>query len=145
MESLKQKIRESLVETGCNTAPGLTIEDLVNLIDRIMSHKSYVNIDFNDVAHVLKNSSVVNIASAKAAYDQIGNALSPMLRADQPGHKLSNVIIHFTIGPDFTMEHITKISDVITSLAPEINVIWGVSNSDTLTGEAEISVILGFN
>lgn len=144
MDSLKSEISALLAETGCSLAPGLSIDKFVDLIDHILSGKQYINLDFADIAAAIKNSSVVNIASATVPYDRIGSTISPMLRAKQPGRTLYDVIINLRVGPDFTIEHTKQLNEALNSCPYKINAIWGVSQVDTSNGETEISAIFGY-
>jgi len=144
MDTSEPYIRDLLSDVNFTPAPGRTRDDIIDIIEHILSYESYVNIDLNDIITVLNNSSVVDIASATVPCNRIGIAISSMLRADQPGHTLSNVLINFNIGPDFTMEQMAQANEIFNSLNREIDVVWGITHAEAPTCEAGISVILGF-
>lgn len=145
MDSSKSDLLNLFKDFDLNLAPGRTLEEFVSCIDPFFSGKSYMNIDFNDIATLLRNSSVIDFTSVTVPYDNIGSALTEIFRKNLPDRKLANILFNLTIGDDFTMDHVSQISEAISPLPEEINVIWGMSRSETATHEALISVILGFN
>lgn len=116
-------------------------------IAEIITCTGYINVDFEDVKAVMKNSGVaimgIGIAEGEnRALRAAQEALSSPLLNDNRIYGAKNILLHITSGTqEITMDELTEITDYIQNEAgDETNIIWGNSFDKAL--ENKVSVIL---
>lgn len=116
-------------------------------IAEIITATGYINVDFEDVKTVMKNSGVaimgIGIAEGEnRAIRAAQEALNSPLLNDNKIYGSKNVLLHITSGTqEILMDELTEITDYIfEEVGKETNIIWGNSFDKTL--DNKVSVIL---
>ena len=144
MNTISSEIRKALDENDIKPAPGTTLDEIADFFARIESYDRYINVDFDDFISIIRDSSVIGIASETVSYDNIGTALRTILATTVDGRKPSSVLVNFNIGPDFMMEHMHLVSEAVETLPSDVDMIWGMSHSNSDAREAEVAVAMGY-
>ena len=122
-------------------------------IAEVISVTGLINVDFNDVSTVMKNSGVAIMGSAVAsgenrAMDAVRNALESPLLNDNDISGAKYVLLNITYGDqEILMDEIGDITDYIQDEAgATADVIWGHGYDETLGDGICITLIAtGFN
>jgi cell division protein FtsZ len=122
-------------------------------IAEVISVTGYVNVDFNDVSTVMKDSGVAIMGSATAegegrSIKAVKNALNSPLLNDNDIEGAKYVLLNITYGSDeILMDEIGEITDYIQEQAgSSADVIWGHGKDETLGSKICVTVIAtGFN
>ena len=122
-------------------------------IAEVISVTGNINVDFNDVNTVMKNSGVAIMGSARAegenrAIEAVQHALSSTLLNDNDISGAKYVLLNITYGAqEVLMDEITAITDFIQDEAGSTaDVIWGHGFDGTLGDKLSVTIIAtGFN
>ena len=122
-------------------------------IAEVISVTGNINVDFNDVNTVMKNSGVAIMGSASAggenrAIEAVQHALSSPLLNDNDISGAKYVLLNITYGDnEVLMDEITAITDFIQDEAGSTaDVIWGHGFDATLGEKLSVTIIAtGFN
>jgi cell division protein FtsZ len=122
-------------------------------IAEVISVTGNINVDFNDVNTVMKNSGVAIMGSATAegenrAIESVQHALSSPLLNDNDISGAKYVLLNITYGDkEVLMDEITAITDFIQDEAGSTaDVIWGHGYDSTLGDKLSVTIIAtGFN
>ena len=122
-------------------------------IAEVISVTGNINVDFNDVNTVMKNSGVAIMGSARAegenrAIEAVQHALSSPLLNDNDISGAKYVLLNITYGAqEVLMDEITAITDFIQDEAGSTaDVIWGHGFDGTLGDKLSVTIIAtGFN
>ena len=122
-------------------------------IAEVISVTGNINVDFNDVNTVMKNSGVAIMGSACAggenrAIEAVQHALSSPLLNDNDISGAKYVLLNITYGDnEVLMDEITAITDFIQDEAGSTaDVIWGHGYDSTLGDKLSVTIIAtGFN
>ena len=122
-------------------------------IAEVISVTGNINVDFNDVNTVMKNSGVAIMGSATAegenrAIEAVQHALSSPLLNDNDISGAKYVLLNITYGAqEVLMDEITAITDFIQDEAGSTaDVIWGHGFDGTLGDKLSVTIIAtGFN
>ncbi len=122
-------------------------------IAEVISVTGNINVDFNDVNTVMKNSGVAIMGSACAggenrAIEAVQHALSSPLLNDNDISGAKYVLLNITYGDnEVLMDEITAITDFIQDEAGSTaDVIWGHGYDSTLGEKLSVTIIAtGFN
>lgn len=122
-------------------------------IAEVISVTGNINVDFNDVNTVMKNSGVAIMGSAEAegdnrAIEAVQHALSSPLLNDNDISGAKYVLLNITYGDkEVLMDEITAITDFIQDEAGSTaDVIWGHGFDSTLGDKLSVTIIAtGFN
>ncbi len=144
MNTFSSEIRKALDENNIRPAVGTTLVEIADFFTRIESYDRYINVDFDDFLSLIRESSVIGIASETVSYDNIGSALRSILATTVDGSKPSSVLVNFNIGPDFMMEHMHLVSEAVETLPSDVNMTWGMSHSNSDAREVEVAVAMGY-
>ncbi len=117
-------------------------------IAEIITVHGYINVDFEDVKTVMKDSGVALMGSAKVggedrAINAIKEALTSPLLNDNDIKGAHDILLNMTFGNDeLTMDEV----DVITNYVEEAvgtssNIIWGTGRDPKLTDEINVTII----
>ncbi len=74
MNTFSSEIRKALDENNIRPAVGTTLVEIADFFTRIESYDRYINVDFDDFLSLMRESSVIGIASKTVSYDNIGTA-----------------------------------------------------------------------
>ncbi|RFC54440.1 cell division protein FtsZ [Brumimicrobium aurantiacum] len=119
----------------------------------VISVTGAINVDFNDVNTVMKDSGVAVMGSASAegdtrAMEAVQDALSSPLLNDNDISGAEYVLLNITYGSkEVLMDEISEITDYIQDEAGSTaDVIWGHGYDETLGEELSVTIIAtGFN
>ncbi len=117
-------------------------------IAEVISVTGQINVDFNDVNTVMKNSGVAIMGSAEAEGDErasqcVENALSSPLLNDNDIKGATYVLLNITYGNKVVlMDEITEITDYIQEEAGSTaDVIWGHGYDESLDDKLCVTII----
>lgn len=117
-------------------------------IAEIITVAGYVNVDFNDVNTVMRNSGVAIMGTAIAEGDSrailaIEQALNSPLLNDNDINGAKNILLNITSGKvEVTLDEISEIQEYIQSVAgSDTNIIWGNCYNEALGEKISVTVI----
>jgi len=123
------------------------IATMIKGIVEIITVPSLVNIDFADIAAIMKKGEVAVIGIGESdtqsrVEEAVRQALNhPLLEVDYKGGK--GAIIHITCGPDYKMEELNKTTSLVAEhLAPDANVIFGVRVDESFKNKVRVITIV---
>ena len=117
-------------------------------IAEIITVTGYINVDFEDVRTVMKESGKAIMGCAQAegenrAIDAVKGALSSPLLNDNDIEGASNVLLYITSGKEeISMDEVTEITDYIQQEAKsQAEIIWGNGYDESLGNKISITLI----
>ena len=118
-------------------------------IAELITVHGYVNVDFNDVKTVMKDSGKAIMGSAIMEGDDrairaIEEAMHSPLLNDNNVYGAKNILLYMTTGnDDITMDEITSITDYISDKCGEdtANVIWGRGIDEAMGDKLGVTII----
>ena len=115
-------------------------------ISDIITISGLVNIDFADVKAVMKDSGTamlgVGVAQGKNRAEEAAMAAISAPLIEQSIDRATGIVYNITGGNDLTLQEISQVSDVVTSLAdPSANVIFGSVVDEKYNGEIQVTII----
>ena len=118
-------------------------------IAELITVHGYVNVDFNDVKTVMKDSGKAIMGSAVKEGDDralraIEEAMQSPLLSDNNVYGAKNILLYMTAGSDdITMDEITVITDYISDKCGEdsANVIWGRGIDENMGNKLGVTII----
>lgn len=117
-------------------------------IAELITVPGYVNVDFEDVRTVIKDSGKAIMGSARAegegrAEKAITAAMNSPLLNDNEINGATNILLYITIGEkDITFDEITEITDYVQKESGNTaDTIWGVGNDESLGESIGITII----
>jgi cell division protein FtsZ len=117
-------------------------------IAEIISTKAIINVDFEDVSTVMRNSGValmgIGVAEGEnRALNAVESALTSPLLNDNHIKGARNVLINITSGNDeLTVDELTEISEYVQREAGfETNIIWGHCTNENLGNKLSVTII----
>ncbi|MBC8321658.1 MAG: cell division protein FtsZ [Bacteroidetes bacterium] len=117
-------------------------------IAELITVTGYVNVDFEDVRTVIKDSGKAIMGSAKAegehrAERAIEAAMNSPLLNDNEIAGATDILLYITTGEeDITMDEITEITDYVQKESgSEAETIWGVGKDESLGKKIGITII----
>ncbi|MBI5218573.1 MAG: cell division protein FtsZ [Bacteroidia bacterium] len=117
-------------------------------IAEIITVHGYVNVDFEDVKTVMKNSGVAIMGSASAdgenrASDAIKEALNSPLLNNNDIRGAKNILLNITSGSEeITMDEVGEITDyVLRAVGTDANIIWGNGTDSQLGTKVNVTII----
>ncbi len=122
-------------------------------IAEIITVPGYVNVDFEDVKTVMKNSGKAILGSGIAegsdrAAKAVKEALASPLLDDNNIHGANNILLYITSGTEeISMDEVSEITDYIQQEAGQkAEIIWGNGTDESLGTKVCVTVIAtGFN
>lgn len=122
-------------------------------IAEIITVTGYINVDFEDVNTVMRNSGVAIMGAGKAEGENRATAatelaLSSPLLNDSDINGATNMLLYIASGEDeISMDEVTEITEVIQSHAGyDCEIIWGSGRDLSLGNNISITLIAtGFN
>ncbi len=117
-------------------------------IAEIITGKGYVNVDFEDVKTVMKNSGVAIMGSGQAEGDNramkaVEMAMSSPLLNDNEIRGASDILLNITSGQDeLSMDEFTEITDYIQEEAGQTaEIIWGNAVDESLGDKINVTLV----
>ncbi len=145
------KLREQFGNLILGEAFGQADNVLANAakgIAELITVTGYINVDFEDVRTVLKDSGKAIMGSAKAegedrASRAIEDAMNSPLLNDNEIAGATDILLYITTGTeDITMDEITEITDYVQKESgSDADTIWGVGKDESLGNNIGITII----
>ncbi len=117
-------------------------------IAEIITVSGVINVDFEDVNTVMRESGVCIMGTAEMegedrARKAIEAALNSPLIEDNDIRGAANILLNISSGTkEITMDEITEITNYVTEAAgPETNIIWGNGRNDDLRDKIAVTII----
>ncbi|HKK67271.1 MAG TPA: cell division protein FtsZ [Bacteroidales bacterium] len=117
-------------------------------IAEVITVHGYINVDFEDVKTVMKDSGVALMGSSRAsgedrAMKAIKDALTSPLLNDNDIIGAKDILLNLTYGMDeIKMDEITEITNYIEeSVGDSSNIIWGTGNDESLEDDINVTII----
>ncbi|MBK7360164.1 MAG: cell division protein FtsZ [Saprospiraceae bacterium] len=118
-------------------------------IAEIITVPGYINVDFEDVNFVMKDSGVAIMGSAVAGGEDrarkvVESALNSPLLEDNDIRGAKHILLNITTGrnPEITMDEVGEITEYIQQEAGyETDLIWGSCVDDSLNDQISITLI----
>ncbi len=117
-------------------------------IAEIITVAGYINVDFEDVKTVMKNSGVAIMGTGVAsgenrAYQAVEEALSSPLLNNNDIEGACNLLLYIASGRDeITMDEVTEITDYIQNKTKNTaEVIWGNGFDESLNDQISVTII----
>ena len=117
-------------------------------IAEIITVPGYINVDFEDVKTVLRNSGLAIMGSAKAAgegraIDAVKSALASPLLSDSDISGAKNILLNISSGTKpVLMDEISEITEFVQEAAGnDCDIIWGNCNDEQLEDQIMVTVI----
>lgn len=117
-------------------------------IAEIITYPGYINVDFEDVKTVMRNSGVALMGSASAegenrAIDAVKGALASPLLNDNQIEGAKNILLNISFGAnEVLMDEIDIISNYVQEQAGQnADVIFGTSIDETLDEKLAVTII----
>ncbi|MDR1892551.1 MAG: cell division protein FtsZ [Oscillospiraceae bacterium] len=118
----------------------------IQSISELIMMPSMVNLDFADVAAVMKDSGYAHMGVGHATGRDKAEAAanmaitSPLIETSMNGAR--GVIINITGSPDIGLEEVETASSIVAEKAHgDANIIWGASINDDMEDELRVTVI----
>ena len=125
-----------------------TLTNAARSISDIINKTGYQNIDFEDVKTTLEGSGIAIISSGEAEGENrvtqaIQNAINSPLLQDNNILNTQRLLIEFCFSSQkpLTMDEMDEVSDFVDNLDPDINVIHGSMQDDTLGEKVRIIIL----
>lgn len=145
------KLRELHGDLKLSAAFGMTDEILTTAargIAEIITVPGYINVDFEDVNTVMKNSGKALLGSGKAEGDNralraVEAALMSPLLDDNNIKGADNILLYIGSGTEeISMDEVTVITDYIqTACGQSAEIIWGNGTDESLGNKVAVTVI----
>lgn len=127
-----------------------TLSIAARSISEIITEHGYIDVDFNDVNTTLRNGGAAIISSGYGEGEgrvtqAIEDALkSPLLKnRDILGSKKLLFYLHFDPNAEdqFLMQESNEITDFISSINTDVDVIWGIGFDETLGNKVKMTIL----
>lgn len=116
-------------------------------IAEIITVPGYINVDFEDVNTVMRDSGVAVMGMAfmegeDRAAKVVSKALESPLLENNDIHGAQNILLHITSGKnEVSMEEMNTIMEHVQKAAGDADIIWGNSNDPSLENELHLTVV----
>ncbi len=117
-------------------------------IAEIITVIGYINVDFEDVKTVMKNSGVAIMGSGSAegeyrATKAVEEAMNSPLLNDNNIEGAKNILLYISSGhEEISMDEVTEITDFIqTKAGQDADIIWGNGRDETLGNRINITLV----
>lgn len=116
-------------------------------IAEIITVPGYINVDFEDVNTVMRDSGVAVMGMAimegeDRAVKVVKKALESPLLENNDIHGAQNILLHMTSGKnEVSMEEMNTIMEEVQKAAGEADIIWGNSNDPSLDNELHLTIV----
>jgi cell division protein FtsZ len=143
--------RKNQAEQGISEAFGKA-DDVLTVaakgISELVTEVGYMNVDFEDVKAIMKNSGVAIMGTGFAegedrAKKAVEMALNSPLLNDDDVYGASNILLYMASGQDeISMDEVSEISEYIQEAAgSSAEVIWGTGTDMSLENKISVTVI----
>jgi len=116
-------------------------------IAEIITVPGYINVDFEDVNTVMRDSGVAVMGMAimegeDRAAKVVSKALESPLLENNDIHGAQNILLHITSGKnEVSMEEMNTIMEHVQKSAGDADIIWGNSNDPSLENELHLTIV----
>ena len=141
-----------------NIFPDLSLSEAFGRADNILSTAAkgiaeiitvpgYINVDFEDVNTVMRDSGVAVMGMAfmegeDRAAKVVSKALESPLLENNNIHGAQNILLHITSGKnEVSMDEMNTIMEEVQKAAGDADIIWGNSNDPTLENELHLTIV----
>ncbi len=148
-EKLKEKHGDLELTNAFAKADDI-VADAAQGISELITLPGYVNVDFEDVKTVMKDSGVAVMGAAKAngenrAIEAIKQALDSPLLDNNHIIGAKEILLNIVSGvedDEISMDEVTSITDhVLLQVGGEAQVIWGVGTNSSLDGDISVTIV----
>ena len=122
------------------------LRQAVQSISELMTVPSLINLDFNDVATIMRNAGFAHMGVGRAsgkekAVEAAQMAISsPLLETSLAGAR--GVLLNITGSPDMGLEEVEQAAAMVQEAAhPDAHIIFGAAIDETLDDEMRITVV----
>ena len=122
------------------------LRQAVQSISELMTVPGLINLDFNDVATIMRNAGYAHMGVGRASgKDKAAEAAkmaidSPLLETSITGAR--GVLLNITGSPDIGLEEIEQAAGMVQEAAhPDAHIIFGAAVDETLDDEIRITVV----
>ncbi|MBQ7492465.1 MAG: cell division protein FtsZ [Clostridia bacterium] len=122
------------------------LRQAVQSISELMTVPSLINLDFNDVATIMRNAGFAHMGVGRAsgkekAVEAAQMAISsPLLETSIAGAR--GVLLNITGSPDMGLEEVEQAAAMVQEAAhPDAHIIFGAAIDETLDDEMRITVV----
>ena len=118
--------------------------------EMITNSNTVLNIDFNDVDTTLRDggAAIISIGYGEGegrVTNAINDALNSPLLKDRDIFGSQRLLFNIYFNPDakqeFVMEEANEISEFISNINPNVDVIWGLAKDETLGDKVKITIL----
>lgn len=144
------EIYEDLTLFNCFEKADDTLANAARSISEIISEELYINVDFEDVKSILKDSgtAIISTATGEGEHrlsDAIHNALhSPLLNA-RDINTTKRLLLKFSCnsqeGKAINAKEIREITEFTSKLPKTIDVKWGIADEPSLGDKVKVTVL----
>ncbi len=127
-----------------------TLAVAASSISEIITSDGYMNLDFNDVDTTLRNGGAAIISSGfgegenrvtKAIEDALNSPLLKNRDIETSKRLLFNIYYSRNAEQAFRMSEAQEITDFVSRINPDVDVIWGVCFDDSLGEKVRITIL----
>ncbi len=122
------------------------LRQAVQSISSLMTDPGLINLDFNDVATIMRNAGFAHMGTGRAsgkekAMEAAKMAIeSPLLETSISGAK--GVLLNITGSPDMELDEVEQAASMVQDAAhPDVHIIFGATIDETLDDELRITVV----
>ncbi|MEA5038883.1 MAG: cell division protein FtsZ [Clostridiaceae bacterium] len=122
------------------------LRQAVQSISELMTVPGLINLDFNDVATIMRNAGYAHMGVGRASGKEKATEAarmaidSPLLETSITGAR--GVLLNITGSPDMSLDEVEEAATMVQEAAhPDAHIIFGASVDDTLDDEIRITVV----
>lgn len=122
------------------------LRQAVQSISELMTVPGIINLDFNDVATIMRNAGFAHMGVGRASGKEKATEAaqmaidSPLLETSITG--AHGVLLNITGSPDMSLEEVEEAATMVQQAAhPDAHIIFGASVDETLDDEIRITVV----
>lgn len=127
-----------------------TLSTAASSISEMITKDGYMNLDFNDVDTTLRNGGAAIISSGYGEGEgrvtlAIKDALNSPLLKNRDIFTSKRLLFHIYYSPQaqnsFKMSEAQEITDFVSGINPDVDVIWGLAFDETLGEKVRITIL----
>ncbi len=124
------------------------VGQFVSGVTETITTASLINVGYSDLRAICERRGLaaMGVGEAKGP-DRVGSAIRQAIEGQlldvRDVTRSRGVLIHVTVGPDVTLEEVTKAGELVTkSLLPRARVVWSARVEPSLEGRVRTMVVL---
>ena len=127
-----------------------TLTNAARSISELITCNGYMNLDFEDVNTTLRNGGAAMISTGYGEGDhRVSKAIEDALRSPllknkeiaQSQRLLFNIYFSREAERPFTMEETSEITDFVSNINPDVDIIYGIGFDDTLGDKVKMTIL----